>query len=273
MARPQTENLNYADVAPEPWLPAGLPSGIGIRSLNEDTDSGAITAVLEVPADWEWSGSGYCNADQDLFVLDGTIQIGDHQLQPGGFCFYPSGVVQSPWRAETDCRLFVIFNNRPEFMAATDSAPGADVGACVPYLDSWAMDWFDPTSASAPSVAFRPGIFVKVLRVDPSTGTSTHLAGLMPGWYAEGIEVHPVREESIIISGDVNIATVGGEPGYTCTVGGFYSRPAGVPHGPLASKNGNVGIVHTEGLLGIDYQTDDSAMDRIMTHLKTFAWR
>ena len=273
MARPQTENLNSADVAATPWRPEGLPSGISIRTLNEDPETGAITAILEIPANWEWATSGYCEANQEYFVLDGELQMGEQLLESGGFCFYPAGVLQPTWRARTTCRLFAIFNAGPKYVAATKSTPSADVNATVPFVDSWAMDWFDPTSASAPSVAFRPGIFVKVLRHDPATGSSTHLAGLMPGWFAEGIEVHPIREESLIISGDVNIATVGGQPGYTCTVGSFYSRPAGVPHGPLASKNGNVGIVHTEGLLGIDYQSDTQAMDRIMTHLKTFPWR
>ena len=273
MARPQTENLNSADVAPVPWHPNGLPTGIAIRTLNEDPDTGAVSGILEIPAGWEWATSGYCAADQEFFLLEGELQMGEHRLQSGGFCFYPNGVLQPQWRAQTACELFAIFDGRPEYVTASKSTSGADINATVPFVDSWAMNWFDPTSASDPSVAFRPGIFVKVLRHDPATGTSTHLAGLMPGWFAEGIEVHPVREESLIISGDVNIATVGGEPGYTCTVGGYYSRPAGVPHGPLASKNGNVGIVHTDGLLGIDYQTDDSAMDRIMTHLKTFPWR
>jgi hypothetical protein len=273
MARPQTENLNSADVTPMPWQPSGLPQGIAIRSLNEDPESGAVSGILEIPAGWQWTSSGYCAADQEFFVLEGELQIGDHLLQPGGFCFYPNGVLQPPWRAQSACELFAIFDARPAYVAAAESMPDADVSAAEPFVDSWAMDWFDPTSASDPSVAFRPGIFVKVLRHDVTTGTSTHLAGLMPGWFAEGIEVHPVHEESLNISGDVNIATVNNEEGYTCTVGSFYSRPAGVPHGPLASKNGNVGIVHTEGLLGIDYQTDATAMDRIMTHLKTFPWR
>jgi hypothetical protein len=45
-----------------------------------------------------------------------------------------------------------------------------------------------------------------------------------------------------------------------------------VPHGPLASKNGNVGLVHTEGLLGIDYQSDPRAQDMIFQHLRSYPW-
>ncbi len=272
MARPQTENLKAFDQPRQSWTPDGLPSGLNVRVLNEDKESGALSAMIHLPAGWSWDGPGFCESNQDFFVFEGAIQIGDHDLGNGCFCYYPAGVVQSGWHAKEDCCIYAIFNRRPIFVSAQDSREGAETEKTVPFVDSWAMDWFDPLSASAPSVKFRPGIFVKVLRVDPDDGTSTHLAGLMPGWYAEGIEVHPVREESLVISGDVKIALVDGKPGYTVTVGGFYSRPAGVPHGPLASKNGNVGIVHTEGLLGIDYQDDPKAMDRIFDHLRSYPW-
>ena len=97
MARPQTENLKAFDVASQSWRPQGLPDGIDIRALNEDDESGAVTAVLDVPAGWSWKGSGYCFANQDFFVLDGAIRIGEHTLENGGFCYYPMGVVQGGW--------------------------------------------------------------------------------------------------------------------------------------------------------------------------------
>ncbi|MDX2221114.1 MAG: DUF4437 domain-containing protein [Rhodospirillaceae bacterium] len=273
MARPQTENLNAFAVAPAPWRPPGWPDGATLRELNRDPDTGALSALLHMPAGWAWPGPGSCSADQDLFVFEGALDIGGHRLANGGFCFYPAGVVQNGWHVREAATLYVIYNRAPIFEAGAAHRPGAAVAKSVPARDTWAMDWFDPLAASKPSMTFHPGIFVKELRVDPDTGTRTHLAGLMPGWFQEGIEVHPVREESLVISGDVHIATVDGKPGYTVTVGGFYSRPAGVPHGPLASKNGNVGIVHCEGLLGIDYRTDPEAERRIMAHLRGFPWK
>lgn len=273
MTRPQTENLNAFDIEPSSWSAPGLPDGLQARRLNEDPDSGALSAVIHIPKGWTRTESASCCADQDLFLMEGALESGDDLLQSGAFCFYPSGVVQPPWTAKENCTAFVIFNNAPEYSKTTTSDLNAKTDQTVAALDTWTMDWFDPLAASKPSVAFHPGIFVKVLRSDPETGTSTHLAGLMPGWFQEGIEVHPVREESIIISGDVNIATVDGKPGYTCSVGGYYSRPPGIPHGPLSSKNGNVGLVHTEGLLGIDYQTDDNAEGLILSHLRTYPWK
>ncbi len=255
-----------------PWAPAGIPAGIQIRALNEDPADGGVTALLDIPAGWAWESAGRCAADQEFFILEGELEVAGALLGNGGFCYYPAGTLQGGWRAPSDCRVFAIFDRAPAYEVAVEAASGARSDQVVRHLDSWAMDWFDPLSASAPSVAYRAGIFVKVLRSDPETGTSTHLAGLMPGWFMEGIEVHPVREESITLSGDVHIGTVDGGPGYTCVVGSYYSRPPGVPHGPLASKNGNVGLVHTEGLLGIDYQSDPRAQEMIFQHLRTYPW-
>ena len=273
MARPHTENLNSFDVTPTAWRPDGLPRGIMIRILNEDDRTGAVTAVLEVPAGWCWNGVGYCSADQDFFVLDGAIRIGGQWLENGGFCYYPGGVAQGGWETNRGCRLYAIFNDRPAFSDANESTVDARSDLTVPFLDSWAMDWFDPLAVSKPSVALPPGIFVKVLRQNPETGASSRLTGLMPGWHAEGIEVHPIREESLCISGDVNLGMVDGKPGYTLTMGSYYSRPPGISHGPLSTKNGNVGLVHTDSILGIDYQTHPSAWQMIIEHLRSYPWK
>ena len=273
MARLQTENVKAFDVAAQPWRPQGLPEGIGIRVLNEDDASGAVTAVLDIPAGWRWQGPGHCLADQAFFILNGAIRIGEHKLENGGFCYYPTGVVQGGWDSSEGCRLYAIFNDRPTYIYADESTAEARTNQTVPALDTWAMEWFDPLAVSAPSVSLPPGIFVKVLRQDPDTGAASRLTGLMAGWYAEGIEVHPIREEGFVICGDVNIGMVDGKPGYTATAGTYYSRPGGVPHGPLSSKNGEVGLVHSDGILGTDYQTHPDASQLIAKHLRTYPWQ
>ena len=66
----------------------------------------------------------------------------------------------------------------------------------------------------------------------------------MPGWYAHGLEVHPIFEENYCLSGDVNIGEVDGGDGYTMTEGCYLCRPPGIPHGPISSKNGNVNFCY-----------------------------
>ena len=268
MTKEHVENLAALKVAPTPWDPPGLAPGALLRPLARDPAGGGFTGLVDLPAGYD-SGTGLRSAvEMRLFVIDGQLQMGEHRLGPGGFCYHPVGSGQGRWRSPEGARAFVVFLEGPEF----ETANGAPAPDAIPALDSFGMDWHNPLDASDPSQDFRPGIFVKVLHVDPETRASTHLAGLMPGWYAEGMETHPVYEENYCLQGDVLIGEVGGETGYTMVVGSYMCRPAGVIHGPLASKNGNVNLCFTHGLLGIDYSDNLRSMDLIRKHLRNHPW-
>lgn len=268
MTKEHVENLAALEVTPIPWDPPGLAPGTRFRPLARDLASGGFTGLVDLPGGYD-SGSGLsCAVEMRLFVIDGELQMGEHQLGPGGFCYHPAGSGQGRWLSSKGARVFAVFLEGPEFQ----SGGGAPAPNAIPALDSFAMDWHNPLDASDPSQDFRPGIFVKVLHADPETKSSTHLAGLMPGWYAEGMETHPVYEENYCLQGDVHIGEVGGEKGYTMVLGSYMCRPAGVIHGPLASKNGNVNLCFTHGLLGIDYSCNPRAMDIIQKHLREHSW-
>ena len=93
-----------------------------------------------------------------VFILDGTLRVGKHTLESGGFCYYPAGVVQGRWETTSGCQLFAIFKNRPDFTASSKSLEGARTYQTVRYLDSWAMDWIDLLTTSEPTEEFRPGL-------------------------------------------------------------------------------------------------------------------
>jgi len=183
-------------------------------------------------------------------VLDGRFHLGDNVLPPGGYCYHPAGSPMGRWRSPGGTRVLIIAEGSPAFRATTASTlpPTA-----IALVDSFALNWVDPLKASDPSTEFRTGICVKMLRIDLDTGGTTHLAGLLPGWYMPGMEVHPVYEENYCLCGDVHIAEIAGKPGYTMTEGAFLCRPPGIAHGPIVSKNGNVNLVYAHGRLGIDY--------------------
>jgi hypothetical protein len=273
MAIERRENVKTSELPKEPWSVEGAPDGALIRWLSQDDETGAVTALVDLPAGWKRPGAATNQAGQEFFVLEGALGIGDDLLTNGCYCYYPPGVVQREWRTDEDCCLLAIFHQAPAFTKSERSAHGAREDQAIPYLDSWQMEWIDPLKASDPTEPFRAGVFVKVLRVDEETGSSTHLAGLMPGWFALGVEVHPVWEENFTLCGDVHIAEIDGEPGYTMTKGSYFIRPAGIPHGPLATKSGNVNLVHTPGRLGINYQNDAKAEALVRDHFKTFSWR
>jgi hypothetical protein len=271
MAFSHVEGLDVATVTPAAWTPPGLPDGITIQVMGEDPDTGAVTAVLHLPAGWSSSTPIACAAEQELFVLGGVLVQGQATMRGGGYSAHPAGEGQGEWRSPEGCRMIARYTSTPEFATARASA-GAAHPLTVEAVDSWALPWIDPLAASAPSEEFRTGVMVKLLRRNDETGASTHMAGLMPGWFMTGQEVHPVIEENYCLSGDVHVADVAGKPGYTMTPGVYLARPAGVAHGPIVSKNGNVNLVFAHGFLGIDYVVHPDADALIAAHLDQFPW-
>ncbi len=269
MPKQHVEDLNVANVPLVAWAADGLRHGVGVRVLSKDADTGAFTGVLELPAGYRSAAALECSAEMQWLVLDGEISIGDERLRAGSYCYQPACALQAEWHVRAAARVFAIFSGTPAFRPA--SATQADARA-IANLDTWALEWIDPLKASDPSRPFRPGVMVKLLREDPVTGASTHLAGLMPGWYMPGMEVHPVYEENFCLSGDVHLGEIGDKPGYTMTVGSYLCRPPGVPHGPLVSKNGNVNLTYCHGRLGIEYRDNPRSAALIDRHLTHYRW-
>ena len=270
MAKKHRENVDTNQAEKQAWQFPPVPDGIQIRLLNEDDQNGAITALLDIPAGWEWNWQGYNEGPQEFFVREGAFRMGQALLGPGYYNFQPPGTLQSGWRAESDCSIYALFDARPSFVEATASADGARDDLVVAGQDTWAMEWINPLDVTEPEVPFRAGAFVKTLRVDEQTQASTYLAGLMPGWFCEGVEYHPVGEEEFTLCGDLLLGEVAG--GYTLKQGSYFCRPAGTRHGPLVTKNGIVIVCHPTGRLDIDYETRDNARETVDNYLAQTAW-
>lgn len=271
MGKEHVENLNWRQVEARDWHPEGLPLGIRWRPLAVAANGGAFTAIIELPTGFDSRSALACSAELQLFVLSGVLQMGGNRLAAGAYCFHPAGAAQGRWSAGEPVRALAIADRAPRFASADGNDPSPR--NAIPCLDSWLLEWMDPLSVSEPSQAYRAGLMVKVLRTDPNTGASVHLAGLMPGWYGFDLEVHPVWEENYCLSGDVHIGQVDGRPGYTMTEGAYFCRPPGIPHGPVLSKNGNVNFCHTPAKLGIDYRPFPDSEGLILAHLRSYPWK
>lgn len=270
MGKQYVENLNSHAVQPVPWQPEGMPGGGWMRVLAADAEDGAVTGIVELPAGFDSGHALETRSAFQCFGLTGALALGEHVFGPGDYCFHPPGSPLGRWTTSQPTRALVILGPRPGFAR---SRTGASPPGAVPWLDSFAMNWVDPLAAADPSTPFRTGVCVKVLRTDADTGESTHLAGLLPGWFMPGMEIHPVYEENYCLSGDVCVADVAGGTGYTMTEGVFLCRPAGIAHGPIVSKNGNVNFVYAHGRLGIDYVEHPRAAELIAAHLRGSPWR
>lgn len=269
MSKDHIENLDAATVPSVAWSPPGLPRGAQIRYLSRDMESGGFTGILQLPASFESVSELTTEPEIHIFVLSGTVEFDGRTHSTGGYCYFAAHSSMGRWRVRDGLTAIIIVGSTPVF------SPLTGYRSQDPYLavDSWETPWVDPLKASDPSSPFRMGVCVKVLRIDPITGASAHLAGLLPGWFMPGMEVHPVYEENYCLSGDVRVSEVGDAPGYTMTEGFFLCRPAGIPHGPIVSKNGNVNFVYAHGRLDIDYRDNPRSQALISDHLRNYPWR
>lgn len=271
MSKDHVENLDAATVRPIAWSPPGLPSGAQVRYLSRDNETGGFTGILELPSLFDSGAELTTEPEIHLFVLSGTLDFDGGTHTTGGYCYFGAGSGTGRWRVSDALRAIIIVGSTPRFAPLKLSSRSTRDANLA--LDSWELPWVDPLKASDPSSPFRMGVCVKILRIDSTTGASAHLAGLLPGWYMPGMEVHPVYEENYCLSGDVHIGEVGNVPGYTMTEGLFLCRPAGIPHGPIVSKNGNVNFVYAHGRLDIDYQDNPRSHALITSHLRNYPWR
>jgi len=81
-----------------------------------------------------------------------------------------------------------------------------------------------------------PGLFERVLALDPETGVATRLLRFDPGTdtSAAGFQVHDFWEEVYIVEGALHDLTLG----QTFPKGSYACRPPGMPHGPWTAPEG-----------------------------------
>jgi hypothetical protein len=269
MNKRHIENINRRNIKPKVWKQPIIGGKIYRRLLSDDPENGSFTAVVELPPKFDSKHVIACSSEFQVFVLSGVLMFDEIEMHPGAYCFYPENSPHGRWRTTKKTSFLMICENHPIFFLPDSVTPNTD---SVRYIDSWALEWKNPLDVSNPSNLYRQGLMVKILRQHPTTGASTHLAGLLPGWFARGLEVHPIYEENFCLSGDVNIALVDGAAGYTMTQGSYLCRPPVIPHGPISSKNGNVNFCYTPGKLGINYEELDNDEGLIFDYLRSYPW-
>jgi hypothetical protein len=85
------------------------------------------------------------------------------------------------------------------------------------------------------------GTVHKLLFDDPLTRDKTWIAGLMPYWSCATVERHPVCEEEFALAGDIHM------PNGVMREGGYFWRPADVPHGPFGTLGGTLHLCRGKG--------------------------
>ncbi len=228
--RPHVELIQEDDYV---WHGAELPGGEGRaseRRLSVDEEDGSSSLRVDFHTDWG-RGPGIHHANTEYYVLEGEIDYGGRTIGKGGYVYAPKGVPNDYLRIAEGTKILHYREYGDAGFDPVDSPAAAsaweDAREEVIVIDSEAMSW-----DAVPNPGPMPGLFIKYLHVDPTTGFYTRLVHAQEGWADHRLAHHPCYEEAYTTQGhmEYNFGTL--------DLGTYFFRPARVKHGHFTTMEG-----------------------------------
>jgi hypothetical protein len=230
-----------ADVALKRFSMPGWASGARVRTLSIDPENGACTQIVEFGGGFS-QPAGYSTSEWEIYILDGTLQMGDRVLGKDHYLFVPAGYHLPRISTRQGCKAMWFFNDHfPNWMRADgprDRKVKTSDFVSVNANDSsrWMVPNFYPQT--------EPGSLVKILRFEESTGAFTGLYMLCAGFWQDNVSFHDCIEEMYHLWGESWMMQFGYIP-----TGGYLYRPPYINHGPFQSEYGTYGLFRTDSWL------------------------
>ncbi len=210
----------------------GVRDGVETRLLSRDPVSGACSLIVRYPPGFSCRGNAL-QADDELLVLDGELEIGGRSYGELGYAHFPAGFAMGDWSTTSGAIVLEFFSATP---GCSPLQGKGNEQRLVLQLDTFQMPY---TGNFHPE--FPPGAGRRILYQDPLTQDTSWLLGTLPMRWAERAEVHPVVEEMYLLAGEVH-----GDRG-VMRPGAYFWRPEFVPHGPYGTQTGNLYFFRTQG--------------------------
>ncbi|MBV9323457.1 MAG: DUF4437 domain-containing protein [Chloroflexi bacterium] len=231
MPRPHIEFVQQQDLAFE-----AAHDGLDVKQLSRDTETGASSSLVRVPAGWRRPGPIHYLADDEFYVLSGDLAISGTTYTEHCYGFLPGGYTQTGAHSDNGA-LIVRFLSAGAAPVAGEAPSGAlDERRVVRGLNLFEQPWTGNFHPQFPLGAGR-----KWLRRDPVTRDETWILGTLPLRNGRRPEKHPVVEEMYLISGEL----IG--PQGVMRPGAYFWRPPEAWHGPYGSKTGCLMLFRTVG--------------------------
>ncbi|OUL22287.1 DUF4437 domain-containing protein [Nostoc sp. 106C] len=185
------------------WRISGIPENVTSASsrLLSWSDCGASTSKVVLPSQFE-APSGIFTADLEIFILSGTIQIGEWQLNKHGYSFIPAGVKVGPWKVLGGKEVQILWmENGPvplSYRYAESNHPDARMSDFIPALNSKLLPW-----GKTETVQFVQAN-KKWLRKDANGGGAWLLA-ILPHYDGRYPEIQCYNEDAYCLGGYCDI--------------------------------------------------------------------
>ena len=239
MTRPHIEFIPSQVI---PWtegLYGGSRPDVRVRVLSMDDDTGASSLVIQYPPGWGQDGVGAIDADEELFVLEGSLDIAGVTYAKHDYAHLPVGYPRGRTASPAGAIVLTFFSATPE---AKSSPNGCDERRLIKRIDTRSqMAHEGPRKHMASEGFSHTGTVHKSLFHDPDTDERSWLVGLPPYWSMTKAETHPVCEEEFAIYGDICM------PNGIMHAGAYFWRPEDVQHGPFGTVGGTLHFCRAKG--------------------------
>ena len=232
MARPHIE---YIQSQVLPWrkgLAGGARPDVAKKVLSVDEETGACSLLVRYPPQWKRIRTEHLLADEEFYVLDGTITINGVRYDRNTYAFLPAGFSRRRASSKRGAVALTFFSKTPV------AAPGAvrpefyDRSRLIQHHSIFDEAW-RRNEERTPQPGFNEaGTTYQLLREDPDTGERSWILGVQAFWQGGTIEIHPVVEEAYVLEGSM----IGGKG--ERRPGAYFWRPPGLEHGPMGSPLG-----------------------------------
>ena len=245
MARPQIEFIQSQAIRWHKGLYGGARPDVHSKILSLDRISGASSVLIKYPAGWKRTAREHLLADEEFFVLDGSVRIAGIDYGPHCYANLPAGYPRLRASSRASAIVLTFFSATPVARRGKAEAGLYQENLLVERLDSMEMPWgvMPDGSDLDPELGGRGAL--KTLRQDPRNGDWTFLYGAMPQSHPDGwagkVETHTVVEEMYMLA-DEMAGNVG-----IMRPGAYFWRPPGILHGPYGSATGSLGFFRTQG--------------------------
>lgn len=235
-------HIEFIQVQLVPWRrigPLAARPDAEFKFLSRDLNTGGCSAVIRYPPGWRREGPEHIDADEEIFVLDGALEINGIRHGFDSYAFLPAGYERQSMAAPGGAVVLSFFDKEPVLKPGEGEC---DRRRLVEQLDVLHMPW--DMRLNDPKLAHL-GISRKDLRIDSVTGERTFLSMILPHSEPPGSkgpqERHPVVEEAYMLSGSLT------GPHGTMAAGSYFWRPPGIAHGPFGTRWGCVLLVRFLG--------------------------
>lgn len=209
------------------------------KFLSRDAATGACSALIRYPAGYHRIGPECIDADEEIYVLEGEVNINGVEYGFDSFAFLPAHFERSEMFCKNGAVVLSFFSKEP--LLNKDFAK-FDSSRLIKKIDVLHMPW--DMTLNDPNLSHL-GISRKNLRLDDVTGERTFLSMILPHSeppQSKGpTETHPIVEEAYLISGSLT------GPNGTMSPGAYFWRPPNIPHGPFGTRWGCVLLVRFVG--------------------------